>query len=86
MRDTIKELMSLFITANFLVFLLVGSFKLSSYLTQAVEPLFLIRTVDGDYYSSSFKHYGNSITFLHNGEMIKKSQKGLHDTVVERIK
>ncbi len=86
MRDTIKELMSLFLLANLLVFSFVGCFKLSNYLTQAVEPLFLIRTVDGDYYSSTFKHYGNSVTFLHNGEMIKKSQKGLHGTVVERIR
>lgn len=81
-----KDIFSIFITANLLVFSFVGCFKLYSYLTQVAEPLFLIRTIDGDYYSSTFKHYGNSVTFLHNGEMIKKSQKGLHGIVVERIR
>ena len=86
MKNTIKELMSLFLTANLLVFIFVGCFKLSNYLTRVAEPLFLIRTADGDYYSSTFKHYGNSVTFLHNGETIKKSQKGLSGTIVERIR
>ena len=78
MRDTIKELMSLFLLANLLVFSFVGCFKLSNYLTRVAEPLFLIRTVDGDYYSSTFKHYGNSVTFLYNGEMIKKKVKKVY--------
>lgn len=82
----IKEIFNIFVTANLLVFIFVGSFKLFSYLNHVAEPQYLIRTVDGDYYSSTFKHYGNSVTFLHNGEIIKKSQKGLHGTVVERIR
>ena len=86
MKNTAKELMSLFLLANMLVFIFVGSFKLFSYLNHVAEPQYLIRTVDGDYYSSTFKHYGNSVTFLHNGETIKKSQKGLSGTIVERIR
>lgn len=86
MRETIKELMSLFFTANLLVFSLLVSYKLFNNLNHVAEPQYRIRTVDGVYYSSKFTHYGNSVTFLHNGEMIKKSQKGLTGKVVERIK
>ena len=86
MRETIKELMSLCILANILVFSLLFSYKIYENLSYVAEPQYKIRTVDGVYYSSTFKHYGNSVTFLYNGEMIKKSQKDLHGTVVERIK
>ena len=86
MRETIKELMSLCILANILVFSLLVSYKVYENLSYVAEPQYKIRTVDGVYYSSKFTHYGNSVTFLHNGEMIKKSQKGLTGKVVERIK
>ena len=86
MRETIKELMSLCILANILVFSLLVSYKVYENLSYVAEPQYKIRTVDGVYYSSKFTHYGNSVTFLHNGEMIKKSQKGLTGKVVERTK
>ena len=86
MRETIKELMSLFFTANLLVFSLLFTYKVYENLSYVAEPQYKIRTVDGVYYSPKFTHYGNSVTFLHNGEMIKKSQKGLTGKVVERIK
>ena len=86
MRETIKELMSLFFTANLLVFSLLVTYKVYENLSYVAEPQYKIRTVDGVYYSSKFTHYGNSVTFLHNREMIKKSQKSLTGKVVERIK
>ena len=86
MRETIKELMSLFFTANILVFSLLVSYKVYENLSYVAEPQYKIRTVDGVYYSSKFKHYGNSVIFLHNGEMVKKSQKDLHGTIIERVK
>jgi len=86
MRETIKELMSLFFTANLLVFSLLVTYKVYENLSYVAEPQYKIRTVDGVYYSPKFTHYGNSVTFLHNGEMIKKSQKGLTGKVVERIR
>lgn len=86
MRETIKELMSLFFTANLLVFSLLVSYKVYENLSYVAEPQYKIRTVDGVYYSPKFTHYGNSVTFLYNGDMIKKSQKGLTGKVVERIK
>ena len=86
MRETIKELMSLFLTANLLVFSLLVSYKVYENLSYVAEPQYKIRTVDGVYYSPKFTHYGNSVTFLHNGNMIKKSQKDLTGKVVERIK
>ena len=86
MRETIKELMSLFLTANLLVFSLLVSYKVYENLSYVAEPQYKIRTVDGVYYSPKFTHYGNSVTILHNGNMIKKSQKDLTGKVVERIK
>ena len=86
MRETIKELMSLFFAANILVFSLLVSYKVYENLSYVAEPQYKIRTVDGVYYSPKFTHYGNSVTFLHNGEMIKKSQKGLTGKIVERIR
>ena len=85
-KSTAKELVSLFFTANILVFSFVGCLKLVSYFSYVAEPLYYIRTIDGDYYSTKFTHYGSSVTFLHNGEVVKKSQEGLKGTVVERIR
>ena len=81
-----KELLDLFIIANLLVFSFVGCLKLVSYFNYVAEPLYYIRTIDGDYYSTKFTHYGSSVTFLYNGEVVKKSQEGLKGTVVERIR
>ena len=86
MKERLKELMSLFFTANTIVFSFVFCLKLVSYLNYKTEPLFYIRTIDGDYYSKEFKHYGSHVTFTYNGETVKKSQKGLKGTVVERIR
>lgn len=82
----VKEIFNIFITANLLVFSLVGFLKLYDYINEVGQPLYFIRTVDGDYYSSNFKHYGHHVTFSHNGETLKKSQKGLKGIVIQKIK
>lgn len=83
---SLKESVDLFFIANLIVFSFVICVKLVNYFSYVAEPLYYIRTIDGDYYSTKFTHYGNSVTFLQNGEMVKKSQKGLKGTVVERIR
>jgi hypothetical protein len=82
----IKELSKLFFTANILVFGLLVSYKFYGYMSYVAEPQYKIRTVDGVYYSSKFKHYGSSVTFLQDGVMVQKSQKDLQGTIIERIK
>lgn len=81
----IKELFALWLVANLIVMSFVACLKL--YNTNNISgSLYYIRTIDGNFYSNKFRHYGNHVTFLYQGEMVKKSQKGLHGTVVERIR
>lgn len=52
------------------------------------EPLYKIRTNDGIYYSTRFKHFADTVTFLDNktGETVQKSQNQLSGTVIERVR
>jgi hypothetical protein len=83
-----KDLFKIFLTANILVFGLLVSYKLYGYISYVAEPLFKIRTNDGIYYSTGFKHYADTVTFLDkkSGEVLKKSQSDLSGTVIERVK
>jgi len=88
MRSTLKELVRLFVISNLFVFSLLVNYKLYGYLSYVAEPLYKIRTNDGTYYATKFKHYGSAVTFLdkRSGEMLKKSQSELSGTVIERIR
>ena len=88
LRESVKELFRLFIIANILVFSLLVSYKLYGYTSYVAEPLYKIRTNDGIYYSTRFKHFADTVTFLDNksGETVKKSQSQLSGTVIERIR
>ena len=79
------ELVRLFVIANTIVLILLVCLKFSQRVN-ITKPLYFIKTVDGNFYSNEFRHYGNHVTFLQRGEMIQKSQKGLTGTVVERIR
>ena len=81
-----KEIFKICFAVNLLILSLVGCYKLYDYVYRVTQPLYFIRTVDGDYYSSNFKHYGHHVTFSHNGETLKKSQKGLKGIVIQKIK
>jgi len=88
MRSTLKELVRLFVISNLFVFSLLVNYKLYGYLSYVAEPLYKIRTNDGIYYSTRFKHFADTVTFLDNksGETVKKSQSQLSGTVIERIR
>lgn len=83
-----KELFKIFVTANLLVFSLLVSYKFYGYMSYVAEPLYKIRTNDGIYYSTRFKHFADTVTFLDNrtGETLQKNQNQLSGTVIERIR
>ena len=83
-----RELLKLFVTANLLVFSLLFSYKFYGYVSYVAEPLYKIRTNDGIYYSTRFKHFADTVTFLDNStdETLQKSQDQLTGTVIERIR
>lgn len=83
-----RELLKLFLTANLLVFSLLVSYKFYGYVSYVAEPLYKIRTNDGIYYATRFKHFADTVTFLDNrtGETLQKNQNRLSGTVIERIR
>lgn len=87
-KESVKELVRLFVIANILVFNLLVSYKFYGYVSYVAEPLYKIRTNDGTYYATKFKHYGSAVTFLDNksNQVLKKSQSELSGTVIERIR
>ena len=86
MKSNIIELTKLFIIANICVFFIFFTWGMINYVSSKSRPLYYIRTNDGVYFSSYFKHYGDSVSFLYNNEIIKKSQNGLSGIVVQRIR
>lgn len=87
-KESVKELFHSFVLANLVIFNLLVGYKFYGYVSYVAEPLYKIRTNDGTYYATKFKHYGSAVTFLdkESGETLKKSQSELSGTVIERIR
>jgi len=52
------------------------------------KPIYKIRTDDGIYYSNAYKHsfeWGVEFVDINTREKMKKSQKKVHGTIIERI-
>ena len=88
LKESVKELFSLFVLANLVIFSLLVVYKFYGYMSYVAEPLYEIRTNDGTYYATKFKHYGSAVTFLDNksNQVLNKSQSQLYGTVIERIR
>lgn len=87
-KESVKELFYLFVLANLVIFSLLVNYKFYGHLSYVAEPLYRIRTNDGIYYSTKFKHYADTVTFLDNksNQALSKSQSKLSGTVIERIR